>query len=145
MKEVQMPARDTAIDTIQRELTAFARRARTRATQIHPELSLVAYGMLDYMKERGGCRGTDLASHFLLDKSTVSRQIAMLERAGLIARGSDPQDQRGQILRPSEQGLRLLAEANERRRIAFAGRFADWDDTDVQQLADHLQRYNAAG
>lgn len=139
-----MPARETAIDTIQRELTAFARRARTRATQIHPELSLVAYGMLDYMQERGGCRGTDLATHFLLDKSTVSRQIAVLERGGLLVRASDPHDQRGQILRPSDQGLRLLAEANERRRRAFAGRFADWEDADVQQLADHLQRYNAA-
>ncbi|MFD3457301.1 MarR family winged helix-turn-helix transcriptional regulator [Streptomyces sp. NPDC058691] len=140
-----MPARDAAIDVIQRELTAFARRARTRASQIHPELSLVAYGMLDYIEERGGCRVTDLASHFLLDKSTVSRQVAVLERGGLIERGSDPHDQRGQILRPSEQGLRLLAEANERRRLAFARRFADWDDTDLEQLAHHLHRYNAAG
>jgi DNA-binding MarR family transcriptional regulator len=139
-----MTSRDAAITVIQRELTAFARRARTRAAQIHPELSLVAYGMLDHIKARGGCRGTDLAAHFLLDKSTVSRQIAVLEQGGLIKRAADPHDQRGQILRPTEEGLRLLERANQRRRAAFEIRVADWHDTELEQLADHLQRYNAA-
>src|SRR5262245_55640959 len=99
-----MPARDRAIDTIQRELTAFARRARTQAAQLHPELSLVTHSLLDHMEKSGGCRGTDLASHFLLDKSTVSRQLAMMEREGLIVRAPAPGgDQRERLLRPSEE------------------------------------------
>ncbi|MGA5701921.1 MarR family winged helix-turn-helix transcriptional regulator [Peterkaempfera bronchialis] len=139
-----MPSRDVTIDTIQRELTAFARRARTRAAQLHPQLSLVTYSMLDHMVESGGCRATDLAAHFMLDKSTVSRQTAALERLGLIVRDADPGDHRGQILRPSEQGLRLLQEAYEQRRASYEDRLTDWADDDLERLAGYLRRYNAA-
>ncbi|MFI9202211.1 MarR family winged helix-turn-helix transcriptional regulator [Streptomyces sp. NPDC053048] len=138
-----MPDRDVTISTIQRELTAFARRARHKAAQIHPELSLVTYSMLDHMDASDGCRGTDLAEHFLLDKSTVSRQIAVLDRLGLIVREQDPEDRRGQILRPSDGGLRLLAEAHRQRRAAFEERFTEWDDTDLDRFAGYLLRYNA--
>ncbi|GAA2719644.1 MULTISPECIES: MarR family winged helix-turn-helix transcriptional regulator [Streptomyces] len=140
-----MPDRDVTLSTIQRELTAFARRARHKAAQIHPELSLVTYSMLDHLEATGGCRGTDLADHFLLDKSTVSRQTAVLERLGLIVREVDPEDRRGQILRPSQDGLRLLAEAHRQRRAIFEDRFTDWDDADLERFARYLQRYNAAG
>ncbi|MEV4437885.1 MarR family transcriptional regulator [Streptomyces sp. NPDC049577] len=140
-----MPDRDVTITTVQRELTAFARRARHKAAQIHPELSLVTYTLLDHMRESGGCRGTDLAEHFLLDKSTVSRQTGVLERLGLIVREPDPDDRRGQILRPSPDGLRLLEEADRQRRTSFEERFTDWDDADLARFADYLRRYNAAG
>ncbi|MEU5425068.1 MarR family winged helix-turn-helix transcriptional regulator [Streptomyces olivoreticuli] len=139
-----MPDRDVTIGTIQRELTAFARRARQKAAQIHPGLSLVTYTMLDHMRETGGCRGTDLAEHFLLDKSTVSRQTAVLERLGLIVREPDPDDRRGQILRPSENGLHLLEEAHRQRRATFEERFTEWGDEDLERFSGYLQRYNAA-
>ncbi|MFE9423662.1 MarR family winged helix-turn-helix transcriptional regulator [Kitasatospora sp. NPDC006697] len=139
-----MAARDASIDTIQRELTAFARRARHKASQLHPELSLVTYSMLDLMYERGGCRAADLAAHFLLDKSTVSRQVGALEKLGLVDRETDPEDHRGQILRPSEAGLLLLREAYEMRRRSFTERFTGWSDEDLADLARHLVRYGEA-
>ncbi|WP_030273112.1 MarR family winged helix-turn-helix transcriptional regulator [Streptomyces sp. NRRL B-24484] len=138
-----MPDRDAALDAIQRELTAFARRARHKAAQMHPDLSLVTYSMLDLVKERGSCRAADLAAHFMLDKSTVSRQVTALEKLGLITREPDPEDQRGQLLRPSEDGLRLLADAAERRRLAFRDRFTDWTDADIERFAGYLTRYGA--
>lgn len=71
----------TAVETIQREMTVFARRAQASAGRLHPELSLVSYTLLGHLEERDGCRATDLAAHYALDKSTVSRQVAALERA----------------------------------------------------------------
>ncbi|MDH6121559.1 MarR family winged helix-turn-helix transcriptional regulator [Kitasatospora sp. GAS204B] len=139
-----MSGRDESIETIQRELTAFARRARHKASQLHPGLSLVTYSILDLMNERGGCRAADVAAYFLLDKSTVSRQVGALEKLGLLSREVDPEDQRGQILRPSEQGLALLREAYEMRRQSFTERFTDWTDDDVARLAGYLVRYGAA-
>jgi DNA-binding MarR family transcriptional regulator len=136
-------ARTEGIDTIQRELTAFSRRARALASQIHPGLTLVSYAILDHLRERGGCRGTDLATHFLLDKSTVSRQIATLEKLGLVERSPDPEDQRGQIIHPSERGGELLRAAGQQRRQAFLARLADWSDEDVELFASLLERYNA--
>jgi DNA-binding MarR family transcriptional regulator len=140
-----VPGRQSSIDTIQRELTAFARRARHKASQLHPDLSLVTYSILDLITERGGCRAADVAAHFMLDKSTVSRQVTALEKLGLLRREADPDDQRGQILRATEAGLTLLRDANEQRRIAFTTRFIDWSDEDVARFAAYLARYGEEG
>lgn len=64
-----------AVEAIQREMTVFARRARASAGRMHPELSLVSYTLLGHLETSGGRRATDLAAHYALDKSTVSRQV----------------------------------------------------------------------
>ncbi len=137
------PDRAAAIDAVQRELTAVARRARSLASRIHPNLTLVTYTLLDHLHERGGCRGTDLAAFFMLDKSTVSRQIAALEKLGLVERTADPEDLRGQIIRASEAGEQLLRDVREQRHVAFLERLADWPDDDLERFAEYLARYNA--
>ncbi|MVU82129.1 MarR family transcriptional regulator [Nocardia sp. ET3-3] len=138
------PGRTDAIEVIQRELTAFARRARGRATELHPELSLVASSILDLVIERDGCLAADLAGHFHLDKSTVSRQVAALEREGYLAREVDPANRRNLLLRATPEGKRIARAAARARADAFAERFRDWDDADVERLAEYLVRYNAA-
>lgn len=104
----------------------------------------MTYSILDLMNERGGCRAADLAAYFMLDKSTVSRQVGALEKLGLLSREVDPEDHRGQILRPSEQGMALLRHAYEMRRESFTERFTEWTDEDVARLAGYLVRYGAA-
>jgi DNA-binding MarR family transcriptional regulator len=136
-------AADTAVETIQREMTAFARRARASAGRMHPELSLVSYTLLGHLEERGGCRATDLAVHYALDKSTVSRQVAALERAGLVERRQDPEDHRVQVLHLTDAGRRILAQVTESRRTAFRERLADWPEEDLVRFAAYLERYNA--
>ena len=137
------PTRAASIDAIQRELTAVARRARSLASRIHPNLTLVTYTLLDHLHERGGCRGTDLAAFFTLDKSTVSRQIAALEKLGLVERTADPEDLRGQIIRASAAGEQLLSDVREQRHAAFLERLADWPDDDLERFSAYLALYNA--
>ena len=137
-----MEAEDT-VETIQREMTAFARRARASAGRMHPELSLVSYTLLGHLEESGGCRATDLAAHYALDKSTVSRQVAALERARLIERRLDPDDHRVQVLHLTDTGRRILAQVTDSRRTAFRERLADWPEEDLRRFAAYLVRYNA--
>ncbi|CAL9660352.1 hypothetical protein SUDANB105_06981 [Streptomyces sp. enrichment culture] len=132
-----------AVEAIQREMTVFARRARASAGRLHPELSLVSYTLLGHLEERGARRATDLAAHYALDKSTVSRQVAALERAGLIERRLDPDDHRVQVLHLTDSGRRLLAQVTESRRAAFRERLADWPEEDLERFAAYLIRYNA--
>ncbi len=132
-----------AVETIQREMTVFARRARAAAGRMHPELSLVSYTLLGHLEESGGCRATDLAAHYALDKSTVSRQVAGLERAGLIERRPDPADQRVQVLHLTRSGRDVLAQVTESRRAAFRERLAGWPEEDLSRFAEYLVRYNA--
>lgn len=138
-----MTAADAAVETIQREMTSFARRARASAGRMHPELSLVSYTLLGHLEERGGCRATDLASHYALDKSTVSRQVGALERAGLIERRLDPEDARVQVLHLTGAGEEILAQVTRSRRAAFRERLADWPEDDLVRFAAYLERYNA--
>ncbi|MEV3971510.1 MarR family winged helix-turn-helix transcriptional regulator [Streptomyces sp. NPDC050698] len=133
-----------AVETIQREMTIFARRARAAAGRMHPELSLVSYTLLGHLEEVGGCRATDLAAHYALDKSTVSRQVGGLERAGLIERRPDAQDHRVQVLHLTGAGRHILAQVTESRRAAFRERLADWPAEDLDRFAAYLVRYNAS-
>nr|WP_030844420.1 MarR family winged helix-turn-helix transcriptional regulator [Streptomyces sp. NRRL S-475] len=132
-----------AVETIQREMTVFARRARAAAGRLHPELSLVSYTLLGHLEEVDGCRATDLATHYALDKSTVSRQVAALERAGLIERRPDTTDHRVQVLHLTRAGRHILAQVTESRRAAFRERLADWPAEDLSRFAEYLVRYNA--
>ncbi|WP_267975525.1 MarR family winged helix-turn-helix transcriptional regulator [Streptomyces lomondensis] len=124
-------------------MTVFARRARAAAGRMHPELSLVSYTLLGHLEESGGCRATDLAAHYALDKSTVSRQVAALERSGLVERRPDAADQRAQVLHLTQAGRRVLARVTESRRAAFRERLAHWPAADLNRFADYLVRYNA--
>lgn len=135
---------ELALETIHRELTAFARRARASAGRMHPELSLVSYTLLGHLEESGGCRATDLAAHYALDKSTVSRQVAALERAGLIERRLHPDDHRVQVLALTATGTQILAQVTESRREAFRERLLGWAEDDLERFAAYLLRYNAA-
>ncbi len=140
---VPVTTAETAVETIQREMTIFARRARASAGRMHPELSLVSYTLLGHLEESGGCRATDLAAHYALDKSTVSRQVGALERAGLIERRLDPEDHRVQVLHLTEAGQEILAQVTQSRRAAFRERLADWPEADLVRFAGYLERYNA--
>jgi DNA-binding MarR family transcriptional regulator len=135
-------ARQSSLESIQRELTAFARRARATAARMHPELSLVSYTILSHLEEQQGRRATDLAAYYLLDKSTVSRQVAALEKLGFIERRTDPSDQRVQVLHLAPKGIDVLAAAQVSRRAAFDERLAAWEPADLERFAGYLRRYN---
>ncbi|MFI9119297.1 MarR family winged helix-turn-helix transcriptional regulator [Streptomyces bikiniensis] len=139
------PPRETSLDVIQRELTAFARRARAAAARVHPELPLVSYTLLAHIEERHGCRATDLAAHYLLDKSTVSRQLAGLEKLGFVERRPAPDDHRVQVLHATEAGTKVLATARTNRQAAYQERLKDWSAEDLAHFAAYLLRYNDAG
>ncbi|MEU5434321.1 MarR family transcriptional regulator [Streptomyces sp. NPDC020719] len=138
-----MPSRDQSVATIQREMTAFARRARAAAARMHPELSLVSFTLLSHLEDQQGCRATDLAAYYMLDKSTISRQIAALERLAFIERRTDPDDHRIQLLHLTPAGTAKLAEAAELRKQAFHERLAEWEAADLEQFAEYLLRYNS--
>ncbi|MFI9169890.1 MarR family winged helix-turn-helix transcriptional regulator [Streptomyces lincolnensis] len=125
-------------------MTVFARRARASAGRMHPELSLVSYTLLGHLEESGGCRATDLAAYYALDKSTVSRQVSALERAGLVERRQDPEDHRVQVLDLTEAGRRILAQVTVRRRAAVRERLEDWSQEDLDRFAGYLVRYNGS-
>jgi DNA-binding MarR family transcriptional regulator len=135
------PITDDAAE-VQRELTVFARRVRANGGRWHPELPFVAHSLLSEIAATDGCRAVDLAQLYRLDKSTVSRQVADLEARGLVVRVPDPAGGRGQLLRASEAGSALLADAARAQREELERRVADWEPGALAQFASLLRRFN---
>ncbi|MER5177092.1 MarR family winged helix-turn-helix transcriptional regulator [Streptomyces sp. NPDC002896] len=134
--------RETASQAIAREVIALTRRARAAAARLHPELSLVTHTILTHVHDQQGCNATDLATHYMLDKSTVSRQVSALLKMGLLERRPDPRDHRAQILEVTEAGYSALAAAAHSRQAMFDDRLGDWDTSDLVRFAAYLERYN---
>jgi DNA-binding MarR family transcriptional regulator len=70
---------------------------------------------------------------------TMSRLVAALERAGLVAREPDPEDRRQVVLRATPAGRRLLEEGRARRTASLARRLAALPPADVAALARAAQ------
>jgi DNA-binding MarR family transcriptional regulator len=97
--------------------------------------------------ERGGStRPGQIASMLGVDPSVVSRQLATLDRLGLIARGTDPLDRRAELISVTPQGRERLQEARDAMCSALATRLTGWDPETiagaavvVEDLADLLR------
>src|SRR4051794_11200749 len=111
---VVMP--EDALAAIHAELNAFARRIRGSVSRLHPDLSFVAYTLLAHVEANGTCRAADLVAYYGLDKSTVSRQVAELERRGLLEPAPPARGARGQQLQVSTEGRERLARAAAQQR-----------------------------
>ncbi|MFF8726836.1 MarR family winged helix-turn-helix transcriptional regulator [Streptomyces sp. NPDC015171] len=135
---------DRELPGLVRELVTLSRRFRSHADRLHPDLSFVDYSLLSEMAERNGARAGDLVGLYNLNKSTISRQVAALQQAGLVVREADPDNPRGQLLRPSDRGRELLALADGRMRREVDARTEDWSPDEVSTLRALLARYNAA-
>ncbi len=82
----------------------------------------------------------ELANIIGRDHSTVSRQIAKLEELGLVNKDQSPDDGRARMLRPSVQGKRLLEKIGKVRRNWIEEHFADWTESDRNQLIELMGR-----
>jgi DNA-binding MarR family transcriptional regulator len=90
-----------------------------------------------------GCHVKDLATRHFLDPSTVSRAVAALVKAGLVARVADPADGRASVLQLTSHGREALAALNGWLDDRFASALADWTPEDLALLKALIQRFSA--
>src|ERR1700677_452610 len=121
-------AREAALDDLYQGLTTLSRRARDAGDHLHPGLSLVAYTLLARIDVTPGMRAADLASHFALDKSTLSRQVEHLISAGLLRRDGERPGRRGYVLTLTAAGRQHLDAAAQPVRDRLAEKLTDWAD-----------------
>jgi DNA-binding MarR family transcriptional regulator len=103
---------------------------------------LAGAAVLGRLEALGPIRLTGLAGALGTDPSSVSRQVAALERSGWVAREKDPDDQRAHRLHLTEEGLRVVACLRAAREEALERLTPDWAPDDIDALADRLARFN---
>lgn len=137
---------DSEFLALERELAVFLRRARANsgemAREVHPELEPAAYGLLVRLEETGQQRATDLALYFGVGKATMSRQLHALEGLGLVTREPDPADGRASLVRLTAEGLARFRRVRDARRERYVRKLADWNRTEVAELARLLHQLN---
>lgn len=136
------PERDTSIARVQRELTTIARRGTARIRRENQALSEVDRSLLAYIQSRPGCRAVEIAAHFRLNRSTVSRQLATLQEHGFIAHRPIPGAGRGVALQLTAEGERALSSVAATLHDALTERFSGWSEREIDQFARLLERYN---
>lgn len=134
------------IDHLQLELAILARRSeRVRVASLdvaRSPLDRSGYLLLALLESRDEQTMSQLALAFDLDASTVTRQIAPLERRGFVDRTRSTEDRRATIVSITDAG-REERELVRQARISFlGGRLADWEAADVAQLAALIDRFN---
>lgn len=83
----------------------------------------------------------DVAGALTLEHSSASRLLTETEAAGLLSRGTDPDDRRRTTVRLTEVGERLAEQLVGARTYALDQLLSDWSPADVEQLVRLLERY----
>lgn len=90
--------------------------------------------------EHPGIIARDLAKLILMDKTTIARAVAKLEKNGLIVRRSDPANHRIKRMYVTKKGAELypfiIRENEHSNEVALQG----FSPQEAQQAHDYLQR-----
>lgn len=139
-------AQDTA-ERLSAELGQLIRTGRQlshrAAHELYGDLPGYGWALLVPLERDGEQRCSALAAEAGVDGSVVSRQVAVLERAGYVVRRPDPVDGRASLIGLSEAGAAALARTREVRGQWATAALADWTDEEADTLCRLLERLTA--
>jgi DNA-binding MarR family transcriptional regulator len=138
-------SRAQLLDAIFEEMNVITRRGTARARRLAAPLSYVEHSLLQFIGSTPGCRATDVANSFHLNRSTVSRQVASLLDHDLVeyAERTDGSHHRGRELRLTKTGKERLTSARGEQRKASFERLSDWSEDELASFKVLLERYNS--
>ena len=132
-------------ETVARELALLVRSLKELhhavVADIGVRVELPAAVVLMTLADRGRLRLSTLADVLHLDLSSVSRQIAGMEREGWVSRERDPADSRAALLQLTPGGAQVLARVRAGRVTQLRRLLPDWSGDDLAAFAAALHRF----
>jgi DNA-binding MarR family transcriptional regulator len=133
------------ISTVEREFGTLMMHMVRYKHQINADrIDRMALMVLGTLAHCGPSRLSTVAERTGLDPSTVSRQVADLEKVGLLGRDTDPEDGRAILLEATTEGQQLLNRLSRGRRRRVERLLSDWHPDDIVTLGRLLGQLNAA-
>jgi DNA-binding MarR family transcriptional regulator len=114
--------------------------ARELAHLLHPRLDPTALPLIAALGRSGAMRPTELVRTLHLDPSTISRQLAAVERLGLVTRVPDPSDARARLVDLTAPAREQFTDFSQRQLEQWRRSLAGWPPGDVEQLTKLLHR-----
>jgi DNA-binding MarR family transcriptional regulator len=135
-----------SVALVETEMAVLARvlERLQRRSKIHWQLDRASYLVARTLDATGPVRISHLASMLGLDATTVTRQVATMETAQLVARRADPNDGRVSLIRLSSRGRREVRATKTARRRRVAELLGGWTEEDRRQLGHVLEKFNDA-
>lgn len=134
----------SALDDVARELVLLVRGLKAlhheTLQQVGLRVELPATAVLTALDERGRLRLSAVAEALHLDLSSVSRQVATLEREGWVSRTRDPADSRAALLELTPAGGEVLGRVRAARVEQLRRRLPRWSAAELADLAATLHR-----
>lgn len=85
----------------------------------------------------------EIAARLTLDDSTATRQIAAMQRKGLIRKRQSPSDRRSALVERTPEGAERAEAMHRVRRQNVSALFADWNAEEQERFADLVEKMNA--
>jgi DNA-binding MarR family transcriptional regulator len=103
---------------------AVARLSRRLRAQAGDDLPVTQFSALAVLSRHGEMTPGELAEHEHVKPPSMTRTVAALEAAGLLARRPHPTDRRQVVLAVTPKGTALLEEHRRRKEAWLASRLA---------------------
>jgi DNA-binding MarR family transcriptional regulator len=117
-------------------------RVKRLVEHLDPEMQTAGYLVLRYVMAHEPIRAGDVALGLSMDKSAVSRQLAMLRDSGLIEAQPDPEDGRASLVVGSPKANERLDEFRIELKADYQRILASWDAADIADFARLLNKFN---
>lgn len=117
-------------------------RVKRLVEHLDPEMQTAGYLVLRYVMAHEPIRAGDVALGLSMDKSAVSRQLAMLRDSGLIEAQPDPEDGRASLVVGSAKANERLDEFRIELKADYQRILASWDAADIADFARLLNKFN---
>lgn len=132
------------LESVERDLTLLVRNLEALSRRRRYPLERAYYVLLCTLKRVGKATIGELAEALALDNSTVTRQVAAMQRLKLVTRTRMPDDARSVEVEPTPYGLTLATEMRTVRLRRMRDMFDGWIDGDMQDLHANLSRLNGS-
>ncbi|MCZ2823393.1 MULTISPECIES: MarR family winged helix-turn-helix transcriptional regulator [unclassified Modestobacter] len=134
-------------ETSERLTAGVARLVRTvkhlgprAAADLYGDLPSFGWALLVPLEQDGAQRCSALAERAGVDVSVASRQVAVLERSGLVERRPDPLDGRASLIDLSTAGVAALAHTRRLRGRWAVEALADWTEGEAREFSGLLEK-----
>ncbi|WP_145132892.1 MarR family winged helix-turn-helix transcriptional regulator [Paenibacillus sp. Y412MC10] len=105
-------------------------------------LQPAAFLLVRWLLAYGPSSATSLAGSLAMDRSSVSRLVAQLKKAGYVHSEPDPHDRRGVVLSVTDLGRDKAVLAMNEKGAEFYDRISGWDDSSLEAFIQMLKRFN---
>ncbi|MCL1478010.1 MAG: MarR family transcriptional regulator [Marinobacter sp.] len=130
-----MSALEQELAYLVRWLEAVQRRRRYKLERAH-------YLLLNLLVEDGSQSVGRIAARLRLDASTVTRQVAVMTKLGLVCKQPRPEDRRGGMVCATEGGRQQAQDVQREREQRVEELVEGWPEAKRRQLVDSLGGLN---